>query len=379
MKMVFGGDPVGTIVDDHLQKYTCGFLNSAPGTILFGVQEVEKLFHIVGLVISQAERNELVRKVVEKLNDFYPPVSTNRYRLIFHKVVVPSEAIVKYKQSKSVIILEGHPNTIGNKKWPNFVKENLPDCLCRVISLKANCFCIVVEDPSKIPDDFESKLEQWRINNNDHVRKGNVTKKEIKTLLNQLCIVELKVPRSRYPIHMIKPIETHVFQKNGKLVKVGFEDLMSRFDSFDSPSQFDVNKFLEHTNNFDLSGKSYILIASPFILPEAKRYISGLVIPQWTLVIDLDQQPNEIGHLFYQFDKLHDIHQQQRKRILKTPKDRNLGLDPNHVTCWLAARGHEEHKKSLFKDGKFYFWHYLTIIRRRRCDYRGIFAETKSR
>ncbi len=351
MKMIFGGDPVGTIVDVHLEKYTCGFLNSADGTILFGVQEVEKQFHMVGIVISQEKRNELVRKVVYKLNDFYPPVSTNRYRLIFHNVVVPNKAIVKDKQS-AVIILKGDPNKIGNEKWPQFVKANLPDCLCRLIPLQANCFCIVVEDPLKIPEDFESSLEKW-LTNNRQITKDKMPFKKTKTFLNQLCVVELKVSRSRYPIHMIKPIETHVFQKNGKLVNLEFEDLMCRFGSFDSPSQFDVDKFLEHANNFDLPGMSYILIASPFLLPEHERYIGGLVIPQWTLVIDFDQQPNQIGHLFHQFDDLHDIHQLERKRILKTPKDGNLGLDLHHVTCWLTALGHEEDKKSLCKEGKF--------------------------
>jgi predicted transcriptional regulator with HTH domain len=359
MKMIFGGYPVETIVDDHLRKYSCGFLNSGNGTILFGVQEVEKLFHIVGIVISQEKRSELVRKVVHKLNDFYPPVRKNLYRLKFHNVVVPPKDIVRCKKSgevdrngESVLILEGSAEVIARKKWPEFAKENLPeDCLSRIIPLEADRFCIVVDDPSKIPDNFERSLEEW-LKKNSQVTTGQLTLKKTKKILNDLCIVELIVHRSGYPIHMIKPVETHVFQKNGELVEMKFEDIMNRICSFDSASLFDVDKFLEHTNSFDLSGQSYILIASPLLLPEHERYIAGLVIPQWTLVIDFDKQPNEIGHLFRQFDVLHDIHQIERKRVFKTQKNRNLGLNPKHVTCWFAALGDDEYKKSLLTTGK---------------------------
>ena len=376
MKMVFGGDPVETIVDDHLQKYACGFLNSANGTILFGVQEVEKLFHIVGLVISQEKRNELVRKVVHKLNDFYPPVRLNRYRLKFHNVIVPFKNIVKCRKSgevdrngENVLTLKGSADVLAHKKWPQFAKANLPDdCLSRIIPLEVNCFCIVVEDPSKIPDDFEESLEKW-LKNNSQISKGTLTSNKTKRLLADLCIVELKVLRSQYPIHMIKPIETHVFQKNGELVDMNFEDVMSRFCTFDSPSQFDVEKFLEHTNNFDQSGKCHILIASPFMLPEHETYISGLAIPQWTLVIDFDQQPNEVGHLFHHFDDLHHIIQLTRKRIFKTPKHRNLGLNPKHVTCWFAALGDKEDTKSLLAEGKLYLLAFYEVIVFVVCDY----------
>ena len=362
MKMVFGGDPVKRIVDDHLQKYACGFLNSASGTILFGVQEVEKLFHIVGIVISQEKRNELVRRVVHKLNDFLPPVRTNLYRLIFHNVIVPFKNIVKCKKSgeidrngKNILTLQGSADVVAHTKWPQFAKANLPDdCLSRIIPLEANCFCIVVKDPSKIPDDFEESLEMWRQNNSDQISKGTLAFNKTKRFLNDLCIVELKVSRSRYPIHMLKPIETHVFQRNGELVEMNFEDIMSRLSSFALPeSHFDVDKFLEQTHNFDQSGKCHILIASPFMLPEHETYIRGLAIPQWTLVIDFDQQPNEVGHLFHHFDDHHDIIQLERKRIFKTPKHRNLGLNPKHVTCWFAVLGDKEDTDSLLTDGRF--------------------------
>ena len=368
MKMIFGGDPVKKIMDEYIGRYTCGFFNShSQGTILFGIQEVEKLFHIVGMVIPLEERKELVRKVAYKLSTFYPPVSTSRYRLIFHNVFVHPNDIIKDQQfgsadkstGKNAIILKcsSTPDKIGYDKWPNFVKGNLPGCLSRVIPLKKNYFCIVVDDPKTIPDDFGSRLDKW-VDKNPQVSKDTLPLQKLTLLLKQLCIVELKLNRTPYPIHMVKPVETRVFRKNGDLNTVNYEDIMSltrKYDSNNSPSQFQVDQFLEHTSNFDLSGRRNVLIASPVMLEEHERYIAGIVIPQWTLVIDLDQQPNQIGHLFYHFDELHNIHQPERKRVLKTPKERNLGLDPDHVTCWLAALGHDRFTKSLSEKSKFLY------------------------
>ena len=353
-KMIFGDKPVEIIENRYLAQYTCGFLNSSGGSILFGVQEDErsKVGLVVGIVIPPKEREELVRKSITVLSTFYPPVSTSQFRIKFYKVILPLELIVKYPktgtdESGKCVLLRGPADEIG-MKWPKFIKDKLPGTHCRVIRVKSECFCIVVEKPNSDTEQVMPEIVKEFAERNSKVNLDSMEKRELKPVLKNICVVELLVNRSPYPIHMIKPIETFVVD-DGELRPLSQDKLMYRFE-MDSKSVFDVKKFLNHVEHFEPAGNSYVLIACPFNLPKVERDLYGLVIPEWTLTIDFDQDLQHEGHLYQIFSDLNDLHQTERNRFVRTPSDHKLDLNPENGVCWLAARGYKELDSSLSKE-----------------------------
>ena len=356
--MIFGSDPTKTIVDKYLTEYSCGFLNARGGTILFGVQEEKqsKIGHIVGIVIPPEKRKELVKKTVTAFSKFYPPVTTSQFRLIFHKVAVPDlNLILRSNQraadgSDSYILLKGPSDEIGHK-WPKFVKDKFKGCLCRVIPIQPEVFCVVFATINDIKEKFESLLNEF-VKQNSKFSIQFISASDLKEDLKHLYIVELKIFRSQYPIHLIRPIETHVFDNHGNIIMLNTEKMMRRFElGWDSAQTFDVDRFLDHVGNFEQSGNSFMLITSPFLLATTERDLHGIVLQQWTLAIDFDQYPKQEGHLFHQFEELNDIYHPERERFIKTPHDSKLELDPEHAICWLAARGYDDIQKSMSKEG----------------------------
>ncbi|XP_028407624.1 uncharacterized protein LOC114530234 isoform X3 [Dendronephthya gigantea] len=378
LKMIFGENPAKIIRDRYLANYVCGFLNADGGSILFGVQEDEdsKEGYIVGVVLSKEERKELVQTTAQILANFYPPVGRSQYRIEFHPVNVPLELIVKNVEksglgdqtsSKLYSVIAGPSEEIG-KKWPNFTKKASPGIHSALIPIRSQRFCIVSAKkgrpiPENLAKQFVEEYSKSVKKNSKSVKKNSksvkessefrlqtINEEELKNILNTICVVEVKVNRSPYPIHMIKPIDTYMFKKENdrQLCKVNLDDLMGRF-KFDS-DEFNLQTFLEHVKNFDSAGNSYILVTSPFELPEDERDLYGLVIPKWTLTIDFDQQPKESGHLFDLFQKLNDRYHTERDRFLKSPEDSKLDLNPDHAICWLAVRGYREDKKTLSED-----------------------------
>ena len=350
-KMIFGDDPVKTIQDKYLTEYSCGFLNSMGGSIIFGVQEDEgsKIGHIVGIVIPAVKRKELVETAVKTLTNFFPPVDTSQYSLVFHDVIVRSEYIVKCSDNKNMcVLIRGPAHEVGSK-WPKFAKDNFPDCLCRVIRVQPQLFCIVVESSKGVPFYIEDVSQQFVKENKKHkISLDSIPENELKRLLKELCIIELKVKRSQYPIHITRPIDTHFLNKDGKLQPFDNQMMMQRFKlGFDPEFHFDVKKFLKHVDNFTYSGNAYVLIASPFKLSTTENDVYGLVIPKWALMIDFDQHLKEKGHLYQLFTEFSDLHEMERHRFIKTPLDSDLGLNLDRGICWLAARGYDELGNSL--------------------------------
>ena len=354
-KMIFAGKPVQIILNRYLDQYACGFLNSSGGTVLFGVQENErsKLGHVVGIVISPKEREDMVKKSITALRKFYPPVSSSQVRITFYDVTVPLDQIVRYPLEISAdkngkcVLLRGPTDEIG-KKRPKFIEKELPGNHCRVITIESECFSIVVEKPNADWEQFMEIIKRFtKINSN--VKLDSMEESELKRILKNVCVVELQVFRSRFPIHMIKPIETSVIDDRGERSVLSLDKLMYRFGSRSVP--FEAEKFLGHVEQFEPAGNSYILITSPFDLPKAERDLYGLVIPHWTLTIDFDQHPKQDGHLYQIFEDLNDLHQTERNRFVCTPQDHKLGLNPDNGVCWLAARGYKEINSSLSKEG----------------------------
>ena len=353
-KMIFGDNPIKTIQQKYLGPYACGFLNSEGGSIFFGMEEDEqtKISHIVGIVVPMEERKQLIDTTVETLRNFYPPVSRNQFQIQFHPVRVPSDCIVRDKgEGKMYAMITGPGDEIG-KKWPKVIKNiKKSGNNTAVIPIRMQRFCVVATKQTFDSENITDVLEDF-VKQNPKFKLLKISETDLNAILKNLCVVELKINRSPYPIHMEKPIDTYVFKTDGEKPlcldeqNLSWIDLMHRF-RIDFSSEFNVNQFLEHVKNFDNAGNSYILVTSPFNFPENERDLYGLVIPRWTLTIDLDQQLKQPGHLYHIFQTLNDRYQPERDRYLKTPGDSQLDLNPDHAVCWLAARGYQEDQNSL--------------------------------
>ena len=355
-KMIFGDNPVKTIQRKYLGPRACGLLNSEGGSIFFGIQKDEQLGigHIVGIVLSSEERNELVKKAVKTLGNFYPPVSRNQFQIKFHHVCVPSDCIVRDKGGEKMYAMITGPSDEIGRKWPKFMKtiRKSEKKSSTVIPIRLQRFCVVTTKQTFDGINITELLEQF-VKQNSRLKLLKIGETELETILKNICVIQLKINRSPYPIHMTKTIDTYVFTKDKKeqlrTCKLTLEDLMCRF-KFDSNYEFNVDKFLANVNNFDNAQNSYILVTSPFYLLENERDLNGLVIPKWTLAIDLDQQPKQAGHLYQLFQTLNDYYHPERGQFLKTPQDSKLDLNPDHAVCWLAARGYQEDGKSLSEE-----------------------------
>ena len=346
LKMIFGDDPLKTIKEKYLAPHACGFLNSDGGNIFFGIEEDQKskLGHIVGIVLSKEEREDLLETTVKTLRNFYPPVSRSQFRIKFHTVRVPSWSLVNDKTaSKLYTMIIGPGDKIG-KKWPKFLRSKLPESRSATVPIRAQRFCVVASKKTSESGNLRELVEKF-VKDNSEFKLQTIDERKLKSFLKDLCVVQLKVERSPYPMHMIKTIDTFVFTKDQGKTKLCLDDLMHRFEL--RSCEFEVDKFLKDVKNFNNAGNSYILVASPFELPEKERDLYGLVIPKWTLAIDFDQQPKKTGHLFQMFYELNDRYQTSRNRFLKTPFNPKLELNPDHAVCWLAARGYREEENTL--------------------------------
>jgi hypothetical protein len=353
LKMIFGDNPIKTIQEKYLAPHACGFLNSEGGSIFFGIEEDEqtKKGHIVGIVVPPEERKALVDTTVKTLRNFYPPVSRSQFQIKFHPVRVPSEFIVKDKEAEKMYAMITGPGEEIGHKWPKVIKHfKKSGNISAVIPIGSRRFCVVATKHKSDSGNITELLEQF-VKQNSKFELQRISERELNTILKNICVIQLKISRSPYPIHMIKAIDTYVFSKGDekqlRLSKLGLGDLKHKFEF--SNSEFIVDKFLEHVENFENAGNSYILVTSPFYFPENERDLYGLVIPKWTLTIDFDQDPKQTGHLYQLFQILNDRYQTERDRFLKTPKDSKLDLNPDHAVCWLAVRGYQEDEKSLSK------------------------------
>lgn len=77
-KEIKGGKPVDAI-KNTCDEYVVAFLNSDGGRIFWGVRDSDK--HAVGVLLTLRERDELRRKVTDKLNQIQPPISPTAYQI----------------------------------------------------------------------------------------------------------------------------------------------------------------------------------------------------------------------------------------------------------------------------------------------------------
>ena len=340
-KVVFNDDPVKKIVEKYVAEYCCALLNSgSDGTIYFGIQEEidTKQGVVVGVVLSIEQRLELLEKSIKVLQRVYPPVDFNQISITFNKVTVPSNCVLTSNDDcngRKIAILEGPPNTIRNI-WPKFVKDKYPNVHSRVVRIHLNQFCVIVEHLPTLGDNFLDIVQDFTKKVKTCSSAKSLDKHKVNAVLDNLCVVEISVQASLYPVHLTKPLDTHVFNSCGELRSLAPEELLYRFGM---KQEFDITKFLTDVNHFDPAGNSYIMIASPFKLPTKEQDIYGLVIPKWTLAIDFDEETKEEGHFFNLFKKLHDRYHEEPNVCLVTPQSDSLDLNANNGIRWFPACG----------------------------------------
>lgn len=82
-KEVRGRNPAGSIANTS-DEYAVAFLNSEGGRIFWGIRDSDRI--TVGVTLNDQQRDEVRRKVSEKLGSIDPPVSVEDWCLEFHNV-----------------------------------------------------------------------------------------------------------------------------------------------------------------------------------------------------------------------------------------------------------------------------------------------------
>ncbi len=125
-KEVKGRNPVNRITKDS-DEYAVAFLNREGGRIFWGVRDSDRI--IVGVILNEQQRDEVRRKVSEKLGAIRPPISVEDWDLEFHSVdnlqketvqdLWVIELVVRPPQEKDIFYTskwELHVKTEGGKK-----------------------------------------------------------------------------------------------------------------------------------------------------------------------------------------------------------------------------------------------------------------------
>ena len=82
-KEIRGGNPAGSITNTA-DEYAVAFLNSEGGRIFWGVRDGDRI--TVGVLLDERQRDDVRRKVSEKLWGIRPPISDEDWDLEFHNV-----------------------------------------------------------------------------------------------------------------------------------------------------------------------------------------------------------------------------------------------------------------------------------------------------
>ncbi|PFX32713.1 uncharacterized protein LOC111347295 isoform X2 [Stylophora pistillata] len=354
-KEVFGVDPKKIILEDHIKRYSASFLNTDGGDIYFGIQEdtKTKIGYVVGVFMSEQDRKELVKECSEIICNFWPSVDSSHFFMKFTKVKFDSSKnIVRYPESHeerarkffAVSFHKAHD-------VPKFIKhaKSKVDQLLTVLRLKNNRCCILVKDATQLNvENFISEMES-ESGKSKYFQVAVASPEEVEDARDSFCVVHLHVSASQYPIHLTGPLLTFNLDPGGEVAEMKPTKLLECFKKTDYSIESD--KLLNALNRFEKESTSYVLVCSPFSLQRQDRDLYGIVVPEWALVLDFDQTPNQDGHLLNIFKPLHDRHQVERNLFVRTPRDRRLQLDPSNGVCWCAVRGYEDVNKTLAEEG----------------------------
>ena len=348
------GEPKKIILTDYVKKYSASFLNSDGGDILFGIEEdrTSKAGYTVGVSISVNDRIELVQESSKTVCNFWPPVDSSQFFMKFIEVKCDiTKNVLKYPDTDAekkgtfvALVLESMSNV--QKLTKSITSKRSQISLLR---LSNNRFGLLTKDSSKVNvEDFLSEMNTESSRTN-YFRLQMASFEEIGATVGNLCVVHLHVSKSPYPIHLTSPLYTFCLDRKGMVAEMDPDQLIERFTSRDY--QYEPDEFFNVVNEFEKVNTSYVLVCSPFSLPRQERDLYGAVVPEWALVLDFDQTPNEDGHLLNIFKPLHDLHRVERNLFVKTPLDRKLEINPRNGVCWCAVRGYEEINKTLSTGG----------------------------
>ena len=348
------GEPKKIILTDYVKKYSASFLNSDGGEILFGIEEdrTSKAGYTVGVSISVNERIELVQESSKMICNFWPPVDSSQFFMKFIEVKCDvTKNVLKYPdtdaEKKGTFVALALESMSNVQKLTKFVASKRSQI--SLLRLSNNRFGLLTKDSSKVNvEDFLSEMNTESSRPN-YFRLEMASFEEIEAAVGNLCVVHLHVSKSPYPIHLTSPLYTFCLDRKGMVAEMDPDQLIERFTSRDY--QYEPDEFFNVVNGFEKGNTSYVLVCSPFSLPRQERDLYGAVVPEWALVLDFDQTPNEDGHLLNIFKPLHDLHQVERNLFIKTPLDRKLEINPRNGVCWCAVRGYEEINKTLSTGG----------------------------
>ena len=338
-------DPKKTIIDEYIKKYSVSFLNSDGGDILFGIAEDQaNVGFTVGISLSEADRKELLLKSSEVICNLYPPVDSSQFSMEFIEVKCDLKKNVlqfpKINDEREGFVAVRVQIKVA-QQLVKIVRSKMSESA--LLRLPNERFGILVKDSSKSNKENFQKLE-GEISRLKDSEIGTAKFEEVEASLKDLCIVHLHVKESSCPIHLTSPFHTFCLDHRGMVEEMKPDQIIERFAERDYPC--DLHKLFNVVNGFEKQKTSYVLICSPFSLPTEERNLYGLVVPQWALVLDFDQNPNKEGHLFNIFKPLHDRYQVNRNIFLKT-LDQEGDQDPSDGVCWCAVRGCEEISKNL--------------------------------
>ena len=350
---VIYGEPMEIILKHYIKKYADSFLNSGGGDIHFGIYEEQKTknCYVVGVSLSLPKRKLLHLESSKLICNLWPPVNSDQFFMKFIEVKWDwSKNLLKYpktyEQLASGFVAVCFQNNKDVPKLVNWVRKHN---LFSLFLIEGNRFGLLVKDVTKMNvEDFLSKMEE-ESKKSKYFKMDMASKEEVEATLKDLCVVNLHVRASPYPVHLTSPLHTHCLDSQGVVSKMKPNQLLERFTRRNH--QYDPEKLLTAANRFEKQNTSYLLICSPFSLPKTASDLYGLVVPEWALVLDFDQAPNQEGHLLNLFKPLHDHHQVERNLSVKTPLDRRLDLNPRNGVCWCAVRGYEDIGNTLSEQG----------------------------
>ena len=344
------GDPKKIILTDYVKKYSASFLNSEGGDILFGLGEdrTTEVGFVVGISLSEDDRKELLHESSKLICNFWPPVDSCQFFMrvievncdLSRNVLQYPKTYVEREENFVAVVLQ---NMASVKKLVNYVRSKIVQSA--LLHLSNNRFGILVKDSSKLyVENILSEMENESFKSK-YFQIEMAKFEEVEASVKDLCVVHLHVRASPYPVHLTSPFLTFCLDHHGMVKEMEPNQLIERFAKRDY--QYDPDELFSAVNGFEKENTSYVLICSPFSLPSQERDLYGVVVPEWALVLDFDQNPNQEGHLLNIFKPLHDRHQVERNLFVKTPLDRKLDLNPRSGVCWCAVRGYRDIAKTL--------------------------------
>ena len=118
-KEIKGKNPVNRVTKDS-DEYAVAFLNREGGRIFWGVRNNDRI--TTGVTLDEGQRDEVRRKVSEKLGAIHPPISVEDWDLEFHSVDLQEEIVEDLWVIELVVRPPQEKDVFYTSKWELHVK-----------------------------------------------------------------------------------------------------------------------------------------------------------------------------------------------------------------------------------------------------------------